>query len=85
MPHLIFSRKGYEALVAELGRVPSVLWLNPDVVSQSELAALRAQGVDLSWFSEPVDRQDPEAVAEAVATISEHHPGHAVWVEHGEA
>jgi hypothetical protein len=85
MAHLIFSKKGYEALVAELGRVPPVLWLNPGVLSQPELEALHAQGVDVSWFSKAVDPENPEAVGEAVATICEHHPGHAVWVEHGEA
>jgi len=85
MAHLVFSRKGYEALVAELGRAPSTLWCNPGVLSEEELTSLRSAGIDLSWFTEPVDPADPESVAEAVATILEHHPGHAVWVEHGEA
>ena len=85
MAHLVFSKKGYDALVAELGRVPPTLWLNPGVLSETELAALHGEGVDVSWFSEPVDPDDPETVGEAVATICEHHPGQAVWVEHREA
>ena len=84
MAHLIFSKKGYEALLAEFGQVPPVLWFNPGVLSEPELAALHSQGIDVSWFSEPVEPEDPEAVGEAVATICEHHPGHAVWVEHVE-
>jgi len=78
---LIFTRPGYDELVSSMKAPPAHVWVNPDVFSQDELERLRQAGVDISSFTRPVDRNDPEAISGAVDTIRLHHPGEIIWVE----
>ena len=81
MVFLALTRAGYDELTAKLDEVPSPIWVNAGVLSASEVSQLRADGVDLSCFTNPIDHSQPSALVNAVATISEHHPGQAIWVE----
>ena len=36
----------------------------------------------MTRFSYPLAGAEPEVVAEALATIREHHPGETIWVQH---
>jgi hypothetical protein len=82
MPHFVLTRKGYDDLVAHLGKAPSPLWVNLGVLSPAELSALRTSGVEVTDFTDDVTLGGPELL-DAVAAIHEHHPGSSVWVEHG--
>ncbi len=82
MPHLVLTRKGYDDLVPGLGKAPSPLWINLGVLSPEELATLRGIGVEVTDFTTDVALSNA-GLAEAMATIHEHHSGISVWVEHG--
>ena len=57
------------------------VWINPDVLTAEELAAMRQAGLDLTTFSEKVELAKQGALAAALATICEYHPGQRFWVE----
>jgi hypothetical protein len=76
---LILTREGYadvQSLVAT-----SVVWVNHDVLTQTEIMDLRAKGVDLTTFTSWLEPNDSAAVQSAVDTIAEHHPGDRIWIE----
>lgn len=82
MTHFALTRNGYESLVNTFGKAPSPLWVNYGVLSESELAQLRSQGVDVTDFTSLIVRSNESEFEDALRTIQEHHPGLAVWVEH---
>ena len=66
------------------GRVDGlVIWVNAEVASPGELAALRARGFDISEFMRIIDAADANSHSQALDTIGEHHPAQRVWVEYG--
>ena len=81
MVFLALTRSGYDELVSQLQRVPSPLWVNKGVLSDEELAALRALGSvsDFTYFITPTNVSEVE---EASYTVKEHHPNETVWVEY---
>ncbi|KXK48023.1 hypothetical protein SAMN05216318_1413 [Nitrosomonas eutropha] len=83
MTHFILTRNGYESLISVFGKVPSPLWVNSGVLSESELAQLRSQGIDVTSFTNPIVRSNESEFEDALHTIHEHHPGLPIWVEHG--
>jgi hypothetical protein len=76
------TRKGFDDLVTELGRVPSPLWVNKGVLSEIETRTHRESGVELTNFTYDVLPNDIDSVNTAVHTMIEHHPDHSVWIEH---
>jgi hypothetical protein len=82
MPHLVLTRHGYDQLIQSCGGRPlSPLWVNADLLTSSELAALRDEGLEVTEFTRPVPLLGPGLDA-AIGTIEEHHPGSSIWVEH---
>lgn len=82
MVFLALTRKGFEELTARFGQPPSPLWVNAEVLSESELIRLRKQGWDVTDFTYPIAADKRSEIEDAVNTITEHHPGHTVWVEY---
>jgi hypothetical protein len=80
MVFLAITRAGFEAHVA-LGSSAGPLWVSAEVLSESELAALRKSGVEVSDFNYKIEPHENEVIAGAVETIKEHHPRQVVWVE----
>lgn len=76
----ILTRDGYSD-VSSLIPGNSV-WTNLDVLTKDEVADLRSQGVDLTTFTYPIDPQDLDEIAKALAVIALHHPRQRIWVEH---
>ena len=84
MIYFALSRHGYEQF-ASTSDPFAYLWVSGGVLSEPELADLRAKGVSVTNFSDSIDPNDQVALSEAIDTIKQHHPGQAVWVEHGYA
>ena len=82
MVFVALTRAGYEGLVSLLGRAPSPLWVNADVLSLEELARLRSDGIEVTDFTYFIPIEDEDAIASAIATVVEHHPHKTIWVEH---
>lgn len=82
MVYLVLTRNGYEELIQQFQRVPSPLWVNKDILSQTELSSLRSSGVVLTDFVYPITPSDTEEVSVAANTVKEHHPNASVWVEY---
>lgn len=82
MPHFVLTRQGYDQLIKVCGgSPPSPLWVNVGVLSSSELAGLRTQGVDVTDFARTIPLHG-QGLADAIGTIEEHHSGSSIWVEH---
>lgn len=78
MPFLAVTRGGVADVVR--ARTPrSGLWVGADVLSAIEVQRLRDDGIEIAVFSRPLRTEDE--IEDAMATLSEHHPGEPVWVE----
>jgi hypothetical protein len=73
------TRRGYDS-VRRRGSVPSPLWVAPDVLSDTEIQDLRANGIVVTNFTQPINIADPAAIKQAMGTIAEHHPGERIVV-----
>ena len=83
-PQMIYfatSRQSYDQLAASSVWPPAVLWVSLGVLDSSELADLRAKGLAVTDFTNPINSNDLVAMTGALDTIREHHPGQAVWVD----
>jgi hypothetical protein len=81
MIFLALTRKGVESYQALGSGATGALWLGAGILSEKELVSLRASGVDASDFNYTIELHDSEALACAIETIKEHHPGQPLWVE----
>jgi hypothetical protein len=75
------TRNGYDELVALLGRVPSPLWLNHNVLSSDEISGLQSSGIKITPFSVDVSISS-ERYEAALDTIWQHHPDERLWSEY---
>jgi hypothetical protein len=81
MVFFAITRSGYDELVALLGKVPSPLWLNHDVLSTDEISELQKCGINLTPFSVDVTGS-AERYEAALDTIWQHHPNEKLWSEY---
>ena len=81
MIYFVLSKLGYVDLVARLGKVPSPIWLNADVLTDSEISDLRQAEVSVTNFTNLVGSHNSADYLTALDSIQEHHPGEQIWVE----
>jgi phosphatidate phosphatase APP1 len=81
MPFLIFTRQGLANLQAA-GPIRDALWLNPGLLSDSEMAQLRSAGITLNVLPQPID---PASAAKRDAVANSLAGGATLWVEHAAA
>jgi len=82
MVFFALTRSGYEDFKRHFDPHASVtLWVNKDVLSDSELVEVRAAGLSVTNFTRPIDIADEAAVDEAVDTIKQHHSNECIWLE----
>jgi hypothetical protein len=55
------------------------VWCSAGTISEQEFTARKEPA--LTRFSHSLSGLEPEVIADAVATIREHHPNERVWVE----
>jgi hypothetical protein len=60
----------------------SAIWVGSDAITEDEHQVFSSKGVNLTRFSYPLAGAESDIVAEALATIREHHPGETIWVQH---
>ncbi|MDT7514839.1 hypothetical protein [Rhodoferax mekongensis] len=82
MVYLVFTRPGYDELIAQRGTTPSPLWVNVGVLSTTELFTLREAGVEVTNFTRVIDPHNVTEIQEAVFIVQDHHSGQRVWVEY---
>ena len=58
------------------------IWVGADAITQDEHKRVYSKGVKVTRFAYPLEGATPEIVADALATIEEHHPGEIIWVQH---
>jgi hypothetical protein len=75
----VLTREGYCDVSALIPSHPT--WINADVLSETEIKALREGGADLSTFTAPIDPLEWSEIQNAIETIALHHPGERIWVE----
>ncbi len=78
MPYLATTRAGVKEFLEHAGG-SRCIWIGCDVLSEDEIALLRELGHSISVFVHEVESADD--IADAIATLEEHLPNEAVWVE----
>lgn len=78
MIYLILTRAGLDSIRTRMDFTRDVLWVSADVLTPDDKADFRDKGCNLSWFTHALDASD---LASDIATIAEHHPGQAIWIE----
>ena len=81
MPYLIFSRSGFDDVLARIDGCGAVLYLNPGVAPGADIAPLRERGVAIHVLPRVFDPSAPgdlEAAAQATGRA-----GAGLWIEHG--
>lgn len=78
MSYLILSRQGLADLQAA-GPIRDALWINPGLLSDSELAQLRSEGVTVDVLPRPVD---PASATQRDAAVRGLAGNGTLWVEH---
>lgn len=81
MVFFAITRHGFDELRAQMGRVPSPIWVAEAVLSSGEVEELRRQGVELTHFNHSIPVGDLAALDKILETIATHHPGESIWVE----
>lgn len=83
MIYFATSRQSYDQLATSSAWPPAALWVSFGVLTPSELTELRAKGLNVTDFTNPINPSDTSemAMADALETIREHHPGEAVWID----
>ena len=82
MVFFALTRSGYEDFERHLGsHTGFILWVNKDVLSDTELLEVRAAGLSVTNFTKTINGHDEAAVVEAVNTIKQHYSNESVWVE----
>ena len=78
---LATTRNGFFELdpVIETGKYP--VWIGSNVLTEDEIAKYRSRGVELTNFSYSIYPNNKDELDDAIATITEHHPGKRVWLE----
>jgi hypothetical protein len=75
---LILTRSGLEDIRPRIDVLRDAIWVNTGVLSQAEIAELRASGWNLTDFANPLDVND---LGSNIATMREHHPDQVMWIE----
>ncbi|MDB5792702.1 MAG: hypothetical protein JWQ80_2726 [Massilia sp.] len=83
MPFLIFSRSGFDDVLARIDGGGAVLYLNPGVALGADIAPLRERGVALHILPRLYDPQVPGDLEEAARATGRERAG--LWIEHGAA
>lgn len=79
MIFLALTAAGLAEAIALAKERPFPIWCGSDAIAEKEYDEL--VGVDLSRFSYPLAAAPASVIADALETISEHHPGQSIWVE----
>ena len=58
------------------------VWVGSDAITSEEHHDLVRDGVKVTRFSYPLANGTADVVADALATIEEHHPSEIIWVQH---
>jgi hypothetical protein len=82
MIYFVLTPEGYEELVSKVGQVPSPLWVNDGILSESEITKLRKTGAEITNFMSRIAPHDMSGIANALSTIQQHHPKQRIWVEY---
>lgn len=77
----ILTKEGFNEMEPFIKTAKYPIWLNDGILSQAETDLLISENVEVSYFNYVVDIEDEEALAEAIFTVAEHHPGERIWSE----
>lgn len=74
---------GLEEAVSHAKPQQDAVWCGANAISETEFAACEGvyRGVPLTRFAHALESAQLREIADAAATIEEHHPGQRVWLE----
>jgi hypothetical protein len=79
MVFLALSPKGLADALDRATKTGEAVWCGAEAVSEEEFRCAGLKSV--SRFAYGLAAENSESLADAVATIAEHHPGQSIWVE----
>jgi hypothetical protein len=78
MVFVILTRPAFDEIEPRVLIGRDALWVNAGVLSDSEVARLRASGWDLTTWTHRLDFSDS---ASEIDRVRLHHPGQVIWAE----
>jgi hypothetical protein len=82
MVYLVIDPEGGQE-AARAARVSTAsIWAGLDAYTSHDQKQLRDSGLSLTVFNYSLRSATPEVLADALATIEEHHPSETIWVQH---
>ncbi|MCC2972534.1 App1 family protein [Massilia sp. IC2-476] len=81
MPFLVLTRAGFDDVAARVDLARAALYLNPGLLTESEIARLRETGTAVHVMATAVDPLKPQEVQQALLLTRS--AGGSVWVERG--
>jgi len=82
MVYLVIDPATAGEVIEVAQKIGSAVWVGSDAMSHNEHYRIAASGVNLTRFEYPLSGVSAEVIAEALATVAEHHPGESIWVQH---
>ena len=79
---LVLEREALSDAVKLARQSGCSVWAGSDAIGSEEHQHLVREGVKITRFSYPLANRTPKVLADALATIEEHHPVEIVWVQH---
>jgi hypothetical protein len=82
MLYIIFTADGLTEAKTSIIRDQAVLWVNPELLLESDLVELKNAGIHIESLPEKVDACNEKAVLAAIAFVEKHSPHHEILVEY---
>lgn len=79
MVFLAVTPNGLKEALREAASSNSTVWCSADAISEADFDALEVPS--LTRLDYLLEGRDPLVLADALATIDQHHPGEVVWLE----
>jgi hypothetical protein len=79
MVFLALTKEGLREALSLASQLKCAIWCTNTAITEQEFAAINGQA--LTRFDYSFSLSDSQALADALSTIREHHPGDKVWVE----
>jgi hypothetical protein len=79
MVFLAITKNGLNDALRTAAEIDAAVWCGVDAISEGDYS--NRQHKNLSRFDYELGNRDGAALADAIQTINEHHPGEVVWIE----
>jgi len=82
MIYLIFTQEGFAEAKSDILKDKAELWINNDLLSVEQLAALKTYGISISFLPDLIDPNNEKAILAALEYVEKQSPKEEILVEY---